>query len=58
MKSDPGLKLAGSMQGKREWGAGRMAFLARRKVIQAELEAERSLAAIHAEHRETLDAPN
>jgi hypothetical protein len=31
-----------------------MAFLARRKVIQAELEAGRSLAAIHAEHRDTL----
>jgi hypothetical protein len=39
---------------KREWGAGRMAFLTRRKAIQAELDAGRSLAAIHAEHRETL----
>jgi hypothetical protein len=45
---------AGSMQKKREWGAGRMAFLTRRKAIQAELDAGRSLAAVHAEHREAL----
>ena len=31
-----------------------MAFLARRKTIQAELDAGRSLAAIHAGHREAL----
>jgi hypothetical protein len=42
------------MQKKREWGAGRMAFLTRRKAIQAELDAGRSLAAIHGEHREAL----
>ncbi len=36
---------------KREWGAGRMAFLTRRKAIQAELDAGRSLAAVHAAHR-------
>jgi hypothetical protein len=46
--------LAGSMREKREWGAGRMAFLTRRKAIQAELDAGRSLAAIHAAHREAL----
>jgi hypothetical protein len=45
---------AGSMREKREWGAGRMAFLTRRKAIQAELDAGRSLAAVHAEHRESL----
>jgi hypothetical protein len=45
---------AGSMREKREWGAGRMAFLTRRKAIQAELDAGRSLAAVHAAHRETL----
>jgi hypothetical protein len=45
---------AGSMQKKREWGAGRMAFLTRRKAIQAELDAGRSLAAVHAEHRDAL----
>jgi hypothetical protein len=39
---------------KREWGAGRMAFLNRRKAIQAELDAGRSLAAIHAGHRDAL----
>jgi hypothetical protein len=48
------LLLAGSMREKREWGAGRMAFLTRRKAIQAELDAGRSLAAVHAEHREAL----
>jgi hypothetical protein len=48
------MPLAGSMQGKREWGAGRMAFLTRRKAIQAELDAGRSLAAVHAQHREAL----
>ena len=31
-----------------------MAFLTRRKAIQAELDAGRSLAAVHAEHRESL----
>ena len=31
-----------------------MAFLTRRKAIQAELDAGRSLAAVHAEHREAL----
>jgi hypothetical protein len=45
---------AGSMREKRDWGAGRMAFLTRRKAIQAELDAGRSLAAVHAEHRESL----
>lgn len=42
------------MQEEREWGAGRMAFLTRRKTIQAELETGRSLAAIHAGHHEAL----
>jgi hypothetical protein len=42
------------MRKKQEWGAGRMAFLARRKIIQAELDAGRSLASIHTEHREIL----
>jgi hypothetical protein len=42
------------MREKREWGAGRMAFLTRRKAIQAELDAGRSLAAIHAGHRDAL----
>ena len=42
------------MREKREWGAGRMAFLTRRKAIQTELDAGGSLAAVHAEHRDAL----
>ena len=55
MKPDPGSLLVGLMQEKREWRAGRMAFLARRKAIQAELEAGCSLAAINADHRGATD---
>jgi hypothetical protein len=54
LNANPGLRLAGSMREKREWGAGRMAFLTRRKAIQTELDAGRSLAAVHGEHRDAL----
>lgn len=42
------------MQRKREWGAGRIAFLAKCEAIQRELEAGHSLAAIYARHRDAL----
>jgi len=42
------------MQAKREWGAGRIAFLARRDAIRAALEAGRTLTAIYNEHRAGL----
>jgi hypothetical protein len=54
LKPHPEMLPTGSMRKKREWGAGRMAFLTRRKAIQAELDAGRSLAAVHAQHREAL----
>jgi hypothetical protein len=54
LKPHPEMLPAGSMRKKREWGAGRMAFLTRRKAIQAELDAGRSLAAVHGEHHEAL----
>jgi putative transposase len=37
-------------QHNREWGAGRMAFLAKREAIRADLAAGRSLIAVHAMH--------
>ena len=42
------------MQRKREWGAGRIAFLAKREVIRDELEAGHSLTAIYAKYQDAL----
>jgi hypothetical protein len=42
------------MQRKREWGAGRIAFLAKREVIRGELEAGLSLTAIYARYQDAL----